>query len=98
MRLFIQENPELGIKAHVFLDGVDISADCFGADEELGEAHRYSRDNDGNLQRQHISAGEYGEKECTPESRQFGCSCGLVTEIRHGEVRIELPKAAEGAT
>jgi hypothetical protein len=31
----------------VFLDGAEISADCFTADEELGEAHVFVRDENG---------------------------------------------------
>ena len=39
--MFISENPELGMKARVTVDGIDISRRCYGADEEKGEAYCY---------------------------------------------------------
>lgn len=84
MRLTIQDNPELVMKAHAFLDGVDVSSDAFGADEELGEVYLYRRNEEGRIYKIHASG------VCKGEAEPFGCNCPLATDIKYGKVRIEI--------
>jgi hypothetical protein len=47
MKVDIHENPALAKRCRVYLDGVDISRDCYAADDATGEALCYRQDAEG---------------------------------------------------
>lgn len=90
MRVFISENPELARHAHCFVNGVDVSRRCYGADDDLGEAHCYIEDAQGMTAVAHRA--DCNGLNCTlgddlPEG------CHMLTEVLRGDVRIEIPEA-----
>lgn len=87
----LQENPELAVSAKAFVDGVDVSRRCYGADEELGEAYCYVENDKGMIAQSH-----------SPNCRGLNCTlgkdepngCHMLREVLRGEVRIEVSDKA----
>ena len=48
MRIAVGENPE-AFRHRAFLDGVEVTNECFVADEEEGYVHLYLRNKDGRI-------------------------------------------------
>lgn len=89
MKLLISDNPKLAMKARVFVDGVDVSRWCYGADEERGEAYCYVGGDNGMIAVHHTD--DCIGTNCTMDTHD---GCHLLRETRRGLVRIEVPAAA----
>ena len=46
MRVSMSENPNLARRCKAFLNGIDVSKDCFEADDDLGYVKVYKKDED----------------------------------------------------
>lgn len=89
MRLFISENPKAAISAKCFVDGIEVSSRCFGADEELGEAHCFVVDDKGMIAQYHTP--DCVGTNCTMDTPE---GCHLVREVLRGDVRLEVSRSA----
>lgn len=83
MRLMLSEQPKVARNAKCFVDGVDVSRRCYGADEEKGEAYCYV-EQDGHFQTEH-------SPDCGHDPYTGGCQ--LKREVLRGRVKLEIPNA-----